>query len=93
MQQLAGPIDRRHLAARAEPGVDAEHVTIANRRLQQQIPEVRREDLDAVIVSIIGQAGLNLAFHRRLEQALITILDSRPESVRPIGSWEPSRTG
>ena len=52
VQQLAGGIDGRHLAAGAEAGVDAHDGPLAQGRLEEQVAQVGGEDLDGVVVGI-----------------------------------------
>ena len=88
VQQLAGRVDRRHLAAGAEAGVDAHHRPLAQRRLEQQVAQVGGEDLDGVVVAELAQLAADLALDRRAQQPLVAVLDGQ---AHLLGSLRPRR--
>ena len=86
VQQLAGGIDRRHLAAGAKAGIDAHHRPLAQRRLEQQVAQVRREDRDGVVVAELAQLAAHLALDRRAQQPLVAVLDGQAHLFGGFGS-------
>ena len=75
VQQLAGGIDGRHLAAGAEAGVDAHHGPLAQGRLEEQVAQIGGENLDGVVVAELAQLAADLALDRGAQQPLVAVLD------------------
>ena len=74
VQQLAGGIDGRHLAAGAEAGVDAHHGPLAQGRLEEQVAQIGGENLDGVIVAELAQLAADLALDRGAQEPLVAVL-------------------
>ena len=62
-------VQRRHLAAGAEAGIDGQHAAAAQRRRQQQAAQVAREDADGVRLGPVGQLLADLALQAGQQQA------------------------
>ena len=65
LQQLAGRIDDRHLAAGADAGVEAEHGLRTCRRRQQQLVQIAAENLDRLGFRCFAQ--LHQQLHREMQ--------------------------
>ncbi len=84
-QHFTGPVNRRHLATGAVAGVKAEDDLVADRRLQQQRPEVGGEDLDGLFSTLFGERGANFPFNGLGDKAPVRVLHRLPEMEREGG--------
>lgn len=81
LQQLAGGVDDRQLAAGAVRRIDAEHDMAAHRRLQQQAAQIGGEDADRVLLRPLRQLRAHLALDRRRDEPLVRVLDDGGQHV------------
>ena len=71
--QLSLPVETDHFAARAEAGVDRQHVLAAQRRRQQQFPQVLRKDPDGLLVGPLLGLHQDFRLHRWGEEPLVAV--------------------
>ena len=81
-QDAARRIDDGHLAARAVAGVEAHDDMAAERRLQEQLPQVHAEDMDGLRLSVLCELRVDFAFERGEQQAVLAVFERRAELVR-----------
>ena len=75
LEQLAGAINDRALAAGALPGIDADHGASAERRSHQQLTEVLREHVDGAAIGGHLVLDPHVALDAREQQALERVLE------------------
>ena len=81
VQDAARRIDDGHLAARAVAGVEPHDDMAAERRLQEQLPQVHAEDMDGLRLGILRELRADFAFECREQQAVLAIFERRAELV------------
>ncbi len=69
IQQLAGRIDHRHLAAGAETRVNPQHHLPGQRRLGKQRAQVGGKHGDGMRLGLLGQRAAHIALDGRQQQA------------------------
>src|SRR6266851_9150941 len=76
---FAGFIDDGQLAACAVARVNAQYFAAAQGRLQQQVTQIRSEDVDGVFFSLPGKFCAHFTFHCRRQKTFIAVFHSRGE--------------
>ncbi len=71
-------VEARHLAAGSKTRVDGHDAFRAERRGQQELPQVPREHTDRLGVGALLDGHPQLGFHRPAEQAAVAVVDGRP---------------
>ena len=69
-EELAGRVDRRALAAGAQPRIDADHRRRAERRRQHEVAQVAGEDIDSRAVGPLLELGAHVVLDAGRQQAL-----------------------
>ena len=74
VENLAGRVNDRHLAAVAVSGVKPHGDMTFDRRLHQQRTEVERKVVNGAFACLVGQGGTQLPFHAGGDQTVIGII-------------------
>ena len=87
-EQAAGRVDDGHLAAGAEPGVDAEHRPAPAPAGSEQRFQVGTEHFDRVRFGVLRQPRAHVALDRRSEQTLVGVGGSEGKlRIGRAGAW------
>ena len=78
-----GPVDRRALAARPQPRIDAHHGLLAQGRRQQQVAQIAREHLHRLRVGPGFDVGEHGFLDARTQQAFGALVDGRGQLSAP----------
>ena len=76
MEQIALRIKAHHLTTSTETRIDTHHPFLSEGCAQQQLTEILRKHADGLIVGLFLADGSKFCFNGRLEQTLITVLNS-----------------
>jgi len=75
LHEFAGGVQRDAFAACAQAGIDADHLLLAERRLQQQVAQVLREDLHRRAVGLHLGLDHDIDLDTRRDQPFVAVLD------------------
>ena len=85
-------VNHGNFATGAVAGIDAHHHPAAQRRLEEQVAQVGRKDLDGVVAGLVGAGGAQLPFQAGQQQAIDAVgdggLDLGAQSRRSIVAQE-----
>ena len=84
IQELAGFIDNRDLAAGANAGVDRKNCDRPGGRREQQVIEIVAENFDGFGVGSLLQFEANFGLDRGIQQALPGVLNGEFKLRRPV---------
>ena len=73
-QQLPLPVESDNFATRAKTRIDRQHGLLPERRGQQQLAQVVRENPDRLLICLLFVKNARLGLHGKTDQPLVTIL-------------------
>ncbi|MNC19823.1 hypothetical protein D3C75_677620 [compost metagenome] len=85
LQQLAGIVHRRQLAAGAVGRVNTQHPFALHRGLQQKAAQIAAENPDGLLLRLLRQLSPHLTFDGRGQQTLIGVLNNRQQHLPDSG--------
>ena len=86
VEDLAGAVDDRGLAAHAVAGVQSEDDLVLDRRRHEERPQVLGEHLDGVLVRPVFQRRADLPLHARVDEAVVGVLRGRQDELQRGGT-------
>ena len=85
-EHAACRVDDGHLAARAVAGIEPHDDAARERRLQEELSEIRAEDMDGLRLCVLRELAADLALERGEEQAFLAVRERRAQLVREDGA-------
>ena len=81
LERVAALVDHHRLAAALEAGIERQHAAARHRRLQEQVAQVARKDLDGVGLAVFGDLAADLPLEARQHEPGERVADAAPQKI------------